>query len=51
MLNSKRFAVLCAIVHYGMGNLARDSKPPNIDTLLKTATRIESYIKGEDTPT
>lgn len=44
---SRWWALFCSVVHYGLGNLASDSKPPRTETVTETAKRFEKYLDGE----
>ena len=48
MLGKKRFALLCAIIHYGLGNMSTDSKPPNINTVVDAAKKFEEFITDDN---
>jgi hypothetical protein len=48
----KFMALIASVVHYGLGNLSGDSRPPRPETVLDGARKFEEYLLGrESTPT
>lgn len=44
-MDPKQWALLCAAIHHGLGNLSKDSKPARADTIVNTAKAFEEYLQ------
>ena len=45
MTNDKKaLALICAVIHYGLANLATGSKPPKPETVIAAAKAFEQYL-------
>lgn len=42
--SNKQWALFCAALSHGLGNLSAGSKPPRAETVVKTAEAFEDYL-------
>lgn len=48
--SNKQWALFCAALSHGLGNLSAGSKPPRAETVVKTAEAFEDYLGSIDSP-